>query len=110
MTNTSTKTTHTLEVGDVLVDLWGYDQSNVDFYVVQELQGTSFVKFAMVEQQELSNSFNDNGMGCKVVPNVDNVIGKTIRRKADENNYVGTTSFSAATKWNGKPEYKSWTC
>jgi hypothetical protein len=110
MQNTKIETIHSLQVGDILVDEWGYDQTNVDFYVVEELQGTSFVKFAMVEQVELINTINNDYMECKVVPNVDNIVGRTKRRKADEDNYVGTTSFSCATKWNGKPVRKSWTC
>jgi hypothetical protein len=110
MQNTKIETIHSLQVGDILVDEWGYDQTNVDFYVVQELQGTSFVKIAMVEQVEIIDTLNDDFMECKVEPNVNNVIGRAKRRKADEENYVGTTSFSCATKWNGKPVRKSWTC
>ena len=110
MQNTKIETTHTLQVGDILVDKWGYDQTNVDFYVVQELQGTSFVKFAMVDQFVKKGSYSSRYMECKVVPDADSIIGKTIRRKADEDNYVGTTSFSCATKWDGKPVRKSWTC
>ena len=47
---------HTLEVGDVLRAVWGYDQTNVDYYEVTKKIGRS-----MVEVREISGHSEDTG-------------------------------------------------
>lgn len=43
---TSTTTTHTFQVGDVLVAGWGYDQTNIDYYEIVK----TTPKFVTVQQ------------------------------------------------------------
>ncbi len=42
---------HPLEVGSVLYTSWGYDQTNVDFYRVDELKGKSMVRLVPVSKK-----------------------------------------------------------
>lgn len=64
---------HTLKVGDVLSNSWGYDQTNVEFFQVTKLLGKS-----MVEIRELCQESQETGfMSGDCVP----VVGKFSNRE-----------------------------
>lgn len=84
---------HTLVVGDVLVSVWGYDQTNVDYYQVTALIGST-----MVEVREIASQSESSGdMTGESVPAPGNFIGKPIRARAQQGNRVRVRS--CATAW-----------
>lgn len=92
---------HDLKVGDILVQSWGYEQTNVDFYEVTALVGK-----AMVEIRELAQSRTHEGFmtgNCAPVPG--KYIGPAMRKRPtrgyEGKAYVKIYSFSGATKWDG---------
>ena len=46
-----------VEVGDVFVDSWGYEQTNIDFYQVVALKGTTQVVLAAINSSSEPNGF-----------------------------------------------------
>ncbi len=61
-----------LEVGDVLVASWGYEQTNVDYYLVTKLVGKRSVQLI-----EIGAKIVDSGdMTGKCVPDLDKKIGE----------------------------------
>lgn len=88
---------HGLKVGDYLSSTWGYDQTNVDFYIVVEVLAKS-VKIAPVGKNYSS--------GDKVVPNK-KTTGKVLLRRVDTDNSVKIDSVSRARKWSGSPVYET---
>ena len=92
-------TTHSLREGDILDALWGYDQSNVNFYLVTELVGKTIIKIIQIE----AIKYEDINGGSMVIPNIKKTIGKTIRKKANKNNYVRPNDYLYASQWDGKP-------
>ncbi len=68
-----------LQVGDVLRASWGYDQTNIDYYMVTQLIGASMVE--LVEIGQLREMTGDMQGDC--VPDKSKVIGKPMRRRAD---------------------------
>tara|TARA_R100001463_G_scaffold33568_1_gene74306 strand:+ start:457 stop:1032 length:576 start_codon:yes stop_codon:yes gene_type:complete len=99
---------HSLKVGDVMVCSWGYDQTNVDFYKVVKLVGKSMVELIGIRSAHVDDTDEAHGMACKVIPLPDHEYGKPFKKKASSSNRISMTSFSSASLWDGKPEYKSW--
>lgn len=61
---------HTLKVGDVLRSVWGYDQTNVDYYQVVALKGSKQVVVRRIRAMSEVTGY-DTG---KSAPDVDNFI------------------------------------
>jgi hypothetical protein len=104
-----------IEVGDILVSSWGYDQTNVDFYqVVRATAKSAWIRRIASNQVRGSEGF----MSASVVPVKDQFIdhdekGRLHRIKShgpvgDKTFYLSLTSYSSAHLWEGKPKYQSW--
>lgn len=67
-----------LAVGDVLRASWGYDQTNIDYFLVTKLVGKT-----MVEIVEIDSINKETGaMEGYSIPDIDSVIGEPMRRKS----------------------------
>lgn len=96
-----------LKVGDVLRASWGYEQTNVDFYKVLRLVGTASVEIVEIGCESIATG----NMTSRVIPDVSNVIGEPMVRRA-KGNYVRTDSHIHAsllvpTMIMGVPVYPS---
>jgi len=87
-----------LEVGDVLVASWGYEQTNVDYYKVIKLVGTATVELVEIGKQQNE----DLWMQGKCIPDPEAEIGTPFRRRA-QGEHVKINSSSYARKKN--PEF-----
>jgi hypothetical protein len=97
-----------IEQGSILKSSWGYDQTNIDFFeVVKVSNGWATI------QKIGSSYFEDAGfLSETVMPAIDYKIGKPFRRKIhafSSGDYVGITSYSGGSVWNGKPQLQSHT-
>ena len=86
-----------IKVGDIFVDSWGYDQTNVDFYLVTKKLKAS-IKIVKIGSKIVSTSIGTE----MVVPVKDAVIGEE-RTKIPQDGYIKTSSYSLARPWDGKP-------
>jgi hypothetical protein len=86
-----------IQVGDIFVDSWGYDQTNVDFYKV-----TKKLKASIKVVQIGSKIVADHTSQLMVVPVPDAVISEEIT-KVPQDGYLKTYSFSVARRWSGEP-------
>ena len=68
-----------LEVGDVLRAMWGYEQTNIDYYEVTALIGTSMVEVRAIGYAE---SVETHFMQGNCIPAPGKYIGEPMRRKA----------------------------
>lgn len=103
-----------VDVGDVFVCSWGYDQTNVDYYQV-----TRVVSPVTVEIRPIGAvSWGTEYMQGRSVPAPDKFIGAPMRKRVQgkgDDAYVRITSFSHAYKMkpvvDGVPAYPSthWT-
>lgn len=91
----------TMKPGDILVAVWGYDQTNVDFYQVLAVRGK-----ATVDLQELQQETTETGfMTGTCTPCPDQFADKSkpfTRRVLD--NAVKIRSYSYARPWDGEPK------
>ena len=93
-----------LEIGDVLVSSWGYDQTNVDFYQVVNTYG----KFGVV-LRIIAASLRDTGFMCgQSKPISDNFKGEPFKKMA-KNGSIRMASYAYARKTDPQKEhYTSW--
>ena len=86
---------HALAVGDVLMSMWGYEQTNVDYYEVTELHGRSQVTLRQIARR--SEATGD--MQGDYVPVPGQFIGEPSRHRVDgAHNAVRLSSFERASK------------
>jgi hypothetical protein len=97
-----------IEAGSILQSSWGYDQTNIDFYKVISVKN-GWASVAKIGQEIVENM--PEYMGEKVVP-FEGKMGSTFRRKIktySTEDYVGITSYSCASVWDGQPQMQTHT-
>ena len=97
-----------VEVGDIFVSTWGYDQTNVDFYEVVGKRGTSTVVIRKVGKKTVKSSQTYD----YVVPRPGVYTGSPIkvRVKFDgKGPYISTRKIPGefAWKWDGRLQYET---
>jgi hypothetical protein len=90
---------HNIQVGEIFVSSWGYDQTNVDFYQVVEIKG----KMVVVREIASKDSHSEHGANY-VVADPGHFTGppKLVKPNTSGGFKVGD---HYASKWDGKPEY-----
>jgi hypothetical protein len=96
---------HTLKVGDVLVASWGYEQTNVDYFVVVKTTAKT------VDLQECGArtvpEVHGGASRERVAPDPDRRFGPVFRRTPSEGNIVMIESYKSAHPWNGHADYRT---
>ena len=82
-----------LAVGDVLCSSWGYEQTNIDYYMVTLLVGETMVELVEIGQHR---EYTDSMQGT-CTPDPARVIGKPFRRRVD-GEAVKISSYASAFK------------
>jgi hypothetical protein len=98
------------KVGDILVNSWGYEQTNIDFFQVTEVKEKTILVREIYQNTE-ENSIYSHGMACNVLPDIGNFIenGSKYLLRVKPDGYVSQPkSFYYIHKWSGKSQYKSW--
>lgn len=108
---------HDIKVGDVFVESWGYNQTNIDFYQVLRVMPKS------VEIQRIKAKTVGHGFDTKLLPDVGVMLhpkGKKLRKlvqfldrnrnkvepqEPDMRPYLTMSSYSTAFLWNGESAY-----
>lgn len=93
-----------LQVGDVLVSSWGYEQTNVNYYEVTAVIGRVTVELRPIAQQVVETK---GPMSETVAPAVGQYIGAPKRYRVCDGDIVKVSSSQHARKWDGRPEYQS---
>lgn len=99
---------HALTAGDILSCSWGYEQTNVDFYVVKAVPSPQFVILQQIAAPLVEQSGHMQG---KRVPDPEQTKGAEFRRRVDMSGgtaSVKISSFEYARMWDGKPQNVSW--
>lgn len=69
-----------LQVGDVLMSMWGYEQTNIDYYLVQKLVGKNSVEII-----EIGTIGEATGiMHGMVIPDKSRIIGEPMIRRVSD--------------------------
>jgi len=93
-----------LQVGTVLTGSWGYDQTNIEAYVVTNIISATMVEIARCG---LISTDATGDMSDKVIPDLDNVSTTTERRRVTYGDSV-KCRYCTLRPWNGRPMHRSW--
>ena len=96
---------HSFRINDIVVNSWGYDQTNVDFYQIVETTAH------YVHLREIGSKFVDSdglsSMAGRVVAMKDSFKSdKIIKHYANKGGI--SFRFGSGSKWDGRPQYNSW--
>jgi hypothetical protein len=109
---------HSLKVGDIIANSWGYEQTNVDWYRVTRTS-EHFVWLMPI----VADVTEDGFMSGPSAPHVDTSgedpakwgfsdlkDGKETMHKASSGEYGNSVhfEFGSGSKWDGRPMYCSW--
>ena len=75
---------HTLQVGDIIKNSWGYDQTNLDYYEVTRVVGPHSVEIREIGQARIETAY----MQGKCCPQSGQFIGPPVVKRADADNQV----------------------
>lgn len=89
-----------VEVGDVFKSSWGYDQTNIDYYIVTALVGSHSVRLAELGQLK---THDDTHYGS-CAPDVTRVVGESFVRRVKSQRVRITSSCGA---WKITPKLVS---
>lgn len=94
--------------GSILVCRWGWEQTNIDFYMVVSTSNTMATL-----QQVVSVQIPTGDMTYEAMPNTSQTVGEPFRRKVKSCTAKGIEPFckiedyASAREWDGKPKHGS---
>ena len=97
---------HALTVGSILASSWGYDQTNVDFYMVTRTTKTSVYIRKIRSEVTRSGGPSDSVMPC-LLGRPDSDSAEPKRKKVqtyDGRPYVSLSTYASAYLWDGTPQ------
>lgn len=98
-----------VEVGDIYVASWGYEQTNIDYYQVIEKVGKCTVKIREIAGTRVEDSMYSHGMACEMMPEKDSFLerGEVMQKRVGKYG-ITIDSVRSASKWTGGSNYCSW--
>jgi hypothetical protein len=93
----------TLKPGVILYDTWGYEQTNVEFFEVKEVNGHKVTLHELAHNDLEATSW----ASCKVVPKKGHYIGGPIT-KIVKGDRVRVNDCVSLTLYDDRPIHKSW--
>lgn len=92
-----------IEVGDILYNSWGYEQTNIDFYQVVGKKGRQFTLREIIHKYDNSRS-TGNSMAAYVQPIKDSFVNDAEPLKKTSLNM----KHGSLSKYDGQSLYCSW--
>ena len=92
---------NTVKINDIFYSSWGYDQTNIDFYMVVEVTKSSVKVVSIGEDRTYTGPMQGN---C--VPNLNNKGNEVITKRLNYYNNKPSfkiASYASAYPWNGQP-------
>lgn len=104
---------HNFKVGDIVTNSWGYDQTNVDWYMVKRTTRNYVwltpVACAPIEEESKGYSsmsqIESLALDADLQP-IETRPGKLIKHRAAGDSV--TMRHGVGSKWNGEQKYSSW--
>lgn len=93
--------THTLKVNDILYTMWGYDQTNIDFYQVIEVVSRKTVRIREIAQ---NRKHDERAFGGTCTPRPDCFLDNApvLTKRAGKHNSLRITGYAYASLWDGR--------
>lgn len=94
--------------GMIFYSSWGYEQTNVNFYQVVAVVGTTSIKIREVSSSVTSST--RSGLYGYVIPNENQFIGEVMMRRVNLSSGKPTLKIDEVARaylWDGTPMYES---
>jgi hypothetical protein len=98
------------QIGDVIVNTWGYEQTNVNYYKVVKVTAKT-ISIVEIGLTTVKGSEYSHGMACNVTADLSNVLpnGDSFTLRVYEKGRLSNPeSFYYMRKWSGEAQYNSW--
>lgn len=104
----SLKASDFYKIGDIVVNSWGYEQTNVDFAQVVKITAKT-ITVRPIGQKMVEGSMYSHGMAHNVVAEKDDFLSKKELRLTvrPEGRLSGGASYDYYKKWDGSEKYVS---
>lgn len=96
-----------IELGAILVSSWGYEQTNVDFYVVVEMTA-KMARLLPLKRNSRQEEWTGSMSGSTTAAQEADFRAEVIKKKIQPSNYIKIESYAYAHLWDGKKQYESW--
>jgi len=98
-----------VKVGDIFVNSWGWEQTNIDYFQVVAKPTAKTVIVREIALERVEGTEQPHGMACDVRPVPNEFIGEEMKKRIDNYGGFKVNSFSSArpTEAN-KKHYMSW--
>lgn len=90
-------------VGAILCSSWGYEQTNIDWYIILERKNDYILIQEIGTKKTYDNNYNDRG-SC--LPDATIRIGDPFKKKITKYASINLESYKYCALWDGQP--KSW--
>lgn len=94
---------HSFQQGDILYSSYGYDQTNIAFYIVDKVLTPK-----SIEIQQIGTRVIEHGRGIGrddlVMPDKTRKLKSPMKKTVQSGDRVKIDSYSSAWKWDGKPK------
>ena len=90
-----------IQTGTIFSSSWGYEQTNVDFYLCTERKGASVTLQPIGSKVVESNGYQMTG---KVVANPEKFIDEPMKKRINKHGGITLNSFSSCSIWDGQPK------
>ena len=87
--------------GAIIYDSWGWEQTNIDFYLITDRKNNTLTLQRIGEKREYSSS-----MSGTTTPDPSKFIDEPFKKRISKNGYINLASYSCTRLYDGKP--KSW--
>lgn len=108
--NKNVKASDYYKVGDIIVNSWGWEQTNVNFYQIVKV-GNKTIEIQSICSEIVEGSYGSNGMSCNMVAVKDSFAtdGDQYKLRVKANGQLSNPeSYYYMHKWDGRPQYCSW--
>jgi len=100
-----------VKIGDIFINSWGYDQTNIDYYqVVKKSKKT--IKIRAISSEVVEDGFMQGQSKPKINDFVGEELQKTPYEYTDDSCLSGrvylTSTYGSMQKWDGTPQRCSW--
>lgn len=106
---------HTVKVGDLFIESWGHDQTNIDVYEVVRVTAKSVALMKGASRMQDNRvlpvagsptPFTDNDCRSRVgIANRNGEIIKRVSRGWKGEPWLNMTSYSGASRWDGESTF-----
>lgn len=86
--------------GEILVSYWGYEQTNVDFYLITERKN----KTVTLQELDKIKNYSHIDMSGTCKPDLNKTVGEPFKKRITERGTINLATYKCCRLYNGEPQ------